>query len=80
MLIIIIMIIKISYMKIRIKSRSLVGNLPLRLPHPDPCEGFRCKRGKTCKLDANNEPGCVCQETSECPSTANDFDRVSTTH
>uniref|UniRef100_A0A3P8VKE9 SPARC-like protein 1 n=1 Tax=Cynoglossus semilaevis TaxID=244447 RepID=A0A3P8VKE9_CYNSE len=57
---------------------TLTGGTQVHQPEgqPDPCEGFRCKRGKTCKLDANNEPGCVCQETSECPSTVNDFDRV----
>lgn len=44
---------------------------------PDPCENFRCKRGKTCKLDADNKPGCVCQEPSECPPSVNEFDYVS---
>lgn len=46
----------------------------------DPCENFRCKRGKTCKLDADTKPGCVCQEPSECPPSANEFDNVSTNH
>ncbi|XP_041839356.1 SPARC-like protein 1 [Melanotaenia boesemani] len=42
----------------------------------DPCNNFRCKRGKTCKLDANGKPGCVCQVPSECPPSVNEFDRV----
>ncbi|XP_010743198.3 SPARC-like protein 1 [Larimichthys crocea] len=48
--------------------------------HPDapadPCDNFPCKRGKTCKLDAENKPGCVCQEPSECPPGLNEFDHV----
>lgn len=44
----------------------------------DPCTDFPCKRGKTCKLDADNKPGCVCQQAPECPPSVNDFDRVST--
>lgn len=44
----------------------------------DPCTDFPCKRGKTCKLDADGKPGCVCQQASECPPSVNDFDRVST--
>ncbi|XP_061535789.1 SPARC-like protein 1 [Phycodurus eques] len=43
---------------------------------PDPCDNFRCKRGKMCKLDKDNKPNCVCQEPSECPSSLNDFDHV----
>ncbi|XP_035494399.2 SPARC-like protein 1 [Scophthalmus maximus] len=42
----------------------------------DPCDNFRCKRGKTCKLDAGNNPGCVCQEPSQCPPSVNEFDHV----
>ncbi|KAM4603361.1 SPARC-like protein 1 [Polymixia lowei] len=42
----------------------------------DPCDNFRCKRGKTCKLNANNKPACVCQEPSECPPSVNEFDHV----
>ncbi|XP_022069081.1 SPARC-like protein 1 [Acanthochromis polyacanthus] len=42
----------------------------------DPCDSFRCKRGKTCKLDADNKPGCVCQEPSQCPPSMNEFDHV----
>ncbi|XP_056328468.1 SPARC-like protein 1 [Danio aesculapii] len=42
----------------------------------DPCENFRCKRGKTCKLDDENKPICVCQELTECPPTVNDFEHV----
>ncbi|KAG7486118.1 SPARC 1 [Solea senegalensis] len=41
-----------------------------------PCDSFRCKRGKTCKLDADNKPGCVCQEPSQCPPSVNEFDHV----
>uniref|UniRef100_A0A672YDH8 SPARC-like 1 n=1 Tax=Sphaeramia orbicularis TaxID=375764 RepID=A0A672YDH8_9TELE len=43
---------------------------------PDPCDNFRCKRGKTCKLDADNKPSCVCQVPSECPPSVNEFDHV----
>uniref|UniRef100_A0A3Q1K3C4 Kazal-like domain-containing protein n=1 Tax=Anabas testudineus TaxID=64144 RepID=A0A3Q1K3C4_ANATE len=42
----------------------------------DPCDSFHCKRGKMCKLDANNKPGCVCQEPSKCPHSVNEFDHV----
>ncbi|KAK9981163.1 hypothetical protein ABG768_000724 [Culter alburnus] len=42
----------------------------------DPCENFRCKRGKTCKINDENKPVCVCQEPSECPPSVNDFDHV----
>ncbi|XP_042341319.1 SPARC-like protein 1 [Plectropomus leopardus] len=42
----------------------------------DPCDNFPCKRGKTCKLDADNKPSCVCQEPSECPPSVNEFDHV----
>lgn len=49
----------------------------LSLFYPDPCENFRCKRGKTCKINDENKPVCVCQEPSECPPSVNDFDHVS---
>ncbi|XP_059185876.1 SPARC-like protein 1 [Centropristis striata] len=42
----------------------------------DPCDNFPCKRGKTCKLDADNKPVCVCQEPTECPPSVNEFDHV----
>ncbi|KAJ4923322.1 hypothetical protein JOQ06_016444 [Pogonophryne albipinna] len=42
----------------------------------DPCDNFPCKRGKTCKLDADKKPGCVCQEAADCPHSANQFDNV----
>lgn len=43
----------------------------------DPCDNFRCKRGKTCKLDAYNKPSCVCQDPTECHPSANELDHVS---
>ncbi|CAM4485171.1 unnamed protein product [Leuciscus chuanchicus] len=50
---------------------------PSRQGEPaDPCENFRCKRGKTCKMNNENKPVCVCQEPSECPPSVNDFDHV----
>ncbi|KAM9363406.1 SPARC-like protein 1 [Symphorus nematophorus] len=42
----------------------------------DPCDNFPCKRGKTCKVGADNKPACVCQEPSECPPSVNEFDHV----
>ncbi|XP_076001761.1 SPARC-like protein 1 [Genypterus blacodes] len=42
----------------------------------DPCDKFRCKRGKTCKLNADNKPSCVCQEPAQCPPGVNEFDHV----
>ncbi|KAK5866156.1 hypothetical protein PBY51_020366 [Eleginops maclovinus] len=42
----------------------------------DPCDNFPCKRGKTCKLDADKKPGCVCQEVADCPTSVNEFDHV----
>nr|XP_046235328.1 SPARC-like protein 1 [Scatophagus argus] len=58
-------------------SRSSLGGAVHRPEAPaDPCDNFPCKRGKTCKLDADNKPGCVCQEPSECPPSVNEFDHV----
>uniref|UniRef100_A0A8C5FYU5 SPARC-like protein 1 n=1 Tax=Gouania willdenowi TaxID=441366 RepID=A0A8C5FYU5_GOUWI len=44
--------------------------------NPDPCDNFRCKRGKTCKLNEKDKPSCVCQQATECPPSVNDFDHV----
>ncbi|KAI7811520.1 SPARC-like protein 1 [Triplophysa rosa] len=41
-----------------------------------PCESFHCKRGKTCKMNNDNKPTCVCQEPSACPPSLNEFDHV----
>ncbi|KAE8300195.1 SPARC Osteonectin [Larimichthys crocea] len=65
-------------------DKSHSGSLPSSRSSPsghpdapaDPCDNFPCKRGKTCKLDADNKPGCVCQEPSECPPGLNEFDHV----
>ncbi|XP_008284675.1 SPARC-like protein 1 [Stegastes partitus] len=59
------------------QSRPSVGEglHPSETP-ADPCDNFRCKRGKTCKLDADSKPGCVCQEPSQCPPSMNEFDHV----
>lgn len=43
----------------------------------DPCENFRCKRGKTCKLNEEKKPMCVCREPSACPQSVTDYDHVS---
>lgn len=51
----------------------------MRLFFPlDPCDNFPCKRGKTCKLDADDKPGCVCQEPAECPPSVTEYDHVGT--
>uniref|UniRef100_A0A3B3TNG5 SPARC-like 1 n=1 Tax=Poecilia latipinna TaxID=48699 RepID=A0A3B3TNG5_9TELE len=42
----------------------------------DPCDNFRCKRGKTCKPDTDGKPGCVCQDPLECPGSTNTFEHV----
>ncbi|XP_071263086.1 SPARC-like protein 1 [Salvelinus alpinus] len=42
----------------------------------DPCENFRCKRGKTCQLNEEKKPMCVCQEPSACPQSVTDYDHV----
>uniref|UniRef100_H2TJ98 SPARC-like protein 1 n=1 Tax=Takifugu rubripes TaxID=31033 RepID=H2TJ98_TAKRU len=55
---------------------ALAGHVHHPEAPADPCTNFPCKRGKTCKLDADNKPGCVCQQASECPPSVNDFDRV----
>ncbi|KAM6940615.1 SPARC-like protein 1 [Xenentodon cancila] len=55
---------------------SFSGSTDLPENPADPCDNFRCKRGKTCKLDADGKPGCVCQEPSECPSSISEFDHV----
>ncbi|XP_075946637.1 uncharacterized protein LOC142948466 [Anarhichas minor] len=54
-------------------SRTSVGGGAHRPEAPaDPCDDFPCKRGKTCKLDADNKPSCACQEPSACPPGVND--------
>ncbi|XP_056892620.1 SPARC-like protein 1 [Takifugu flavidus] len=55
---------------------ALAGHVHHPEAPADPCTNFPCKRGKTCKLDADNKPGCVCQQASECPPSVNDFDSV----
>ncbi|CAB1432304.1 unnamed protein product [Pleuronectes platessa] len=55
---------------------SLTGGAHHPEAPADPCGNFRCKRGKMCKLDADNKPGCVCQEASQCPPSVNEFDHV----
>ncbi|XP_035034104.1 SPARC-like protein 1 isoform X2 [Hippoglossus stenolepis] len=55
---------------------SLTGGAHHPEAPADPCDNFRCKRGKMCKLDADNKPGCVCQEASQCPPSVNEFDHV----
>uniref|UniRef100_A0A3B3ZPM7 Kazal-like domain-containing protein n=1 Tax=Periophthalmus magnuspinnatus TaxID=409849 RepID=A0A3B3ZPM7_9GOBI len=52
------------------------GNLFYVVCVADPCDTFRCKRGKTCKLDDGNKPSCVCQVPSECPPSLNELDHV----
>uniref|UniRef100_A0A3B3V6E0 SPARC-like 1 n=1 Tax=Poecilia latipinna TaxID=48699 RepID=A0A3B3V6E0_9TELE len=42
----------------------------------NPCDNFRCKRGKTCKPDTDGKPGCVCQDPLECPGSTNTFEHV----
>ncbi|XP_034044024.1 SPARC-like protein 1 [Thalassophryne amazonica] len=55
---------------------SRFGNVPHPESSADSCDSFHCKRGKTCKLDTDNKPRCVCQEPSECPHSVNGFDHV----
>ncbi|RXM31297.1 Secreted protein acidic and cysteine rich [Acipenser ruthenus] len=42
----------------------------------DPCEGIRCKRGKTCKANEENKPECVCQDPSSCLPSVNEFEHA----
>ncbi|KAI4884491.1 hypothetical protein NFI96_030929, partial [Prochilodus magdalenae] len=42
----------------------------------DPCEDFRCKRGKTCKLNEEQKPTCVCQKPADCPPSFAEFEHV----
>ncbi|XP_011473991.1 SPARC-like protein 1 isoform X1 [Oryzias latipes] len=55
---------------------SVTGDIYVEESLTDPCYNFRCKRGKTCKLDADNKPHCACQEPAECPASTNTFDNV----
>ncbi|XP_074549984.1 SPARC-like protein 1 [Halichoeres trimaculatus] len=58
-------------------SRSSLGGGTHRSEAPaDPCDNFPCKRGKTCKLDGDNKPTCVCREPTECPPSVNEIDHV----
>uniref|UniRef100_A0A672FSX4 SPARC-like protein 1 n=1 Tax=Salarias fasciatus TaxID=181472 RepID=A0A672FSX4_SALFA len=61
---------------IQMKINLLKISLGIILLSKYPCDNFRCKRGKTCKLDEDNKPGCVCQQPSECPPSVNEFDHV----
>ncbi|XP_036430797.1 SPARC-like protein 1 [Colossoma macropomum] len=42
----------------------------------DPCENFHCKRGKTCKLNEEQKPTCVCQQPADCPPSVAEFEHV----
>ncbi|XP_072318705.1 SPARC-like protein 1 [Eucyclogobius newberryi] len=57
-------------------SRAALAGVTHDLEASDPCDNFRCKRGKTCKLDQDEKPSCVCQEASQCPPSFNELDRV----
>ncbi|KAM4750265.1 uncharacterized protein FYW61_001388 isoform 2-T2 [Anableps anableps] len=64
-------------MDLNSRSRSsFSGDIHLSGTPPDPCDNFQCKRGKTCKHDADGKPGCVCQEPLECPRSINKFEHV----
>ncbi|XP_078533614.1 uncharacterized protein LOC144819696 [Lissotriton helveticus] len=41
----------------------------------DPCQNFRCKRGKICERDEKGTPTCVCKDIMSCPQTIK-FDQV----
>ncbi|XP_069086379.1 SPARC-like protein 1 isoform X1 [Pleurodeles waltl] len=41
----------------------------------DPCQNFRCKRGKICEKDEKGTPTCACQDIISCPQTIK-FDQV----
>nr|XP_055061062.1 SPARC-like protein 1 [Misgurnus anguillicaudatus]XP_055061063.1 SPARC-like protein 1 [Misgurnus anguillicaudatus]XP_055061065.1 SPARC-like protein 1 [Misgurnus anguillicaudatus]XP_055061066.1 SPARC-like protein 1 [Misgurnus anguillicaudatus] len=59
------------YPDIRPTHRPSGQEVPVAL-----CENFRCKRGKTCIINDENKPVCVCQEPSACPPSMNEFDHV----
>ncbi|XP_069048762.1 SPARC-like protein 1 [Lepisosteus oculatus] len=40
------------------------------------CENFRCKRGKICQVNKDNDPECVCQDPSSCISSKGEFEHV----
>ncbi|XP_018591280.2 SPARC-like protein 1 [Scleropages formosus] len=42
----------------------------------DPCEGFPCKRGKTCRVNEENQPECVCQDPISCAPSMTEFQHV----
>ncbi|XP_061101978.1 SPARC-like protein 1 [Conger conger] len=42
----------------------------------NPCRNFRCKRGKTCEVNEENEPVCVCQDPSSCTPSATAIEHV----
>ncbi|XP_061737064.1 SPARC-like protein 1 isoform X2 [Nerophis ophidion] len=65
-----------------VQIRAKVDLYPSARPSPRPeappdlCDNFRCKRGKTCRMDADHQPSCVCQEPSQCPRSLNHLDPV----
>ncbi|XP_061779105.2 uncharacterized protein [Nerophis lumbriciformis] len=65
-----------------VQIRAKVDLYPSARPSPRPeappdlCDNFRCKRGRTCQLDADEQPSCVCQEPSQCPRSLNHLDPV----
>uniref|UniRef100_A0A4W5QYG2 SPARC-like 1 n=1 Tax=Hucho hucho TaxID=62062 RepID=A0A4W5QYG2_9TELE len=61
-----------------VQIRATVDLYPSATPSlaANPCENFRCKRGKTCKLNEEKKPMCVCQEPSACSQRVTDYDHV----
>ncbi|KAJ8254965.1 hypothetical protein GJAV_G00199390 [Gymnothorax javanicus] len=42
----------------------------------NPCLNHHCKKGKVCEVDDSNNPMCVCQDPSTCPSSTESFEHV----
>ncbi|XP_036372765.1 SPARC-like protein 1 [Megalops cyprinoides] len=42
----------------------------------NPCENFRCKRGKACRVNEENQPECVCQDPATCVHSVTDTEHV----
>ncbi|KAL4640504.1 SPARC-like [Arapaima gigas] len=59
-----------------ITARALQGTSQPFPALSDPCEGFRCKRGKTCRVNEENQPDCVCQDPISCSPTMTEFEQV----
>nr|AWQ28583.1 SPARCL1 [Amia calva] len=57
-------------------SESLSKDVDSQQAAVSPCESFRCKSGKVCKVNEENVPECVCQDSSTCIHSKTELEHV----